>query len=169
MNQAWWPIHYSGQMPMWYYVYFQDNINREDHWQYSNTLLWLESLWQSNCKWWCWMMIFNQAWWPTLSSGQMPMFQPLLCSLLELHFENSFENVLILFLYSEFLSIFWVPLNILCQFQFSCLAPPACRNVMHTALSPIILSPPGHCCPIVNIRGHPPPARFPKQIFQLLQ
>ena len=20
VNQAWWPIHYSGQMPMWYYV-----------------------------------------------------------------------------------------------------------------------------------------------------
>lgn len=70
---------------------------------------------------------------------------------------------------SDSLFVFWVPLNILCRFQFSCLAPPACRNVMHTVLSPIILSPPGHCCPIVNIRGHPPPARFPKQIFQLLQ
>ena len=93
------------------------------------------------------------------------MFQPLLCSLLELHFENSFENVLILFLYSEFLSIFWVPLNILCQFQFSCLAPPACRNVMHTALSPIILSPLGHCCPIVNIRGHPLPPDFRNKYF----
>ena len=76
---------------------------------------------------------------------------------------------------SDSLFVFWVPLNILSSSQYSLSIPIflSCTARVQKCHAHRFVSynsvPPGHCCPIVNIRGHPPPARFPKQIFQLLQ
>ena len=76
---------------------------------------------------------------------------------------------------SDSLFVFWVPLNIQSSSQYSLSIPIflSCTVRVQKCHAHRFVSynsvPPGHCCPIVNIRGHPPPARFPKQIFQLLQ
>ena len=75
---------------------------------------------------------------------------------------------------SDSLFVFWVPLNILSSSQYPLSIPIflSCTARVQKCHAHRFVSynsvPPGHCCPIVNIRGHPPPARFPKQIFQLL-